>query len=65
VSNLVNLLKMIAVLVAAILVGNWFLSEIKEGRIKGKPWYQPYLSVPGILVILALLFPIIIWFIKK
>ena len=64
-SNLVNLLKMIAVLVAAILVGNWFLAEIKEARVKGKPWYQPYLSVPGILIILALLFPIIIWIIKN
>jgi len=65
VSNLVNLLKIIAVLVAAILIGNWFLAEIKEARLKGKPWYQPYLSIPGILIMLALLFPILVWIIKK
>ena len=60
-----NLLKMVAVLVAAILVGNWFLAAVKEARLKDKPWYQPYLSAPGILILLALLVPIIIWIIKN
>ena len=64
-SNLMNPLKMIAVLVAAILVGNWFLAEVKEARLKGKAWYQPYLSAPGILILLALVVPIIIWIIKR
>ena len=64
-SNLMNLLKMVAVLVAAILVGNWFLAAVKEARLKDKPWYQPYLSAPGILILLALLVPIIIWIIKN
>jgi len=65
VSNLMNLLKMVAVLVAAILVGNWFLAEVKEARLKDKPWYQPYLSAPGILIILALLLPVIWWIINN
>ena len=64
-SNIVDLLKMIAVLVAAILVGNWFLSEIKEARLKDKPWYQPYVSIPGVLIVLALLLPILLWVVGK
>ena len=64
-SNLVNGLKMVAVLVAAILVGNWFLAEVRQARLKGKPWYHPYLSPPGILIFLALLLPIIWWFLKN
>ncbi len=64
-STLVNILKLVAVLVAALLIGNWFLAEVKEARSKGKPWYQPYLSIPGLLILLALLLPIIIWIINK
>ena len=65
VSNLTNLLKMVAVLVAAIIIGNWFLAEFKKARLIGKPWYQPYFSRPGLLIILALLLPIIVWIISK
>jgi hypothetical protein len=55
-----QIMKMIAVLVAAIVVGNWFLSELKKARVTGAPWYQPYLTIPGILVILAVLSPVIL-----
>jgi hypothetical protein len=65
VSNLANLLKMIAVLVAAILIGNWFLAEARRARLERKPWYQPYLSIPGILIMLALLLPILYWIINS
>jgi len=65
VSTLVNILKLVAVLVAAILIGNWFLVEVKKARLKGKPWYHFYLSPPGLLIILALLLPIIIWIVNK
>ena len=64
-STLANIVKLVAVLVAAILIGNWFLAEVKKARLKGKPWYQFYLSPPGLLIILALLLPIIIWIINK
>jgi hypothetical protein len=56
---------MIAVLVAAILIGNWFLAEARRARLERKPWYQPYLSIPGILIMLALLLPILYWIIKQ
>jgi hypothetical protein len=66
VSTLIQILKLIAILVAAILLGNWFLAEVKEGRVKGKPWYHAYFSAPGILVILALfLLPLVIWISKQ
>jgi hypothetical protein len=65
VSNLVPLLKIIAVLAATIMIGNWFLGEIKKAQLKGKPWYAPYLSIPGLLIIFALMLPIIIWVIKN
>jgi len=64
-ATIVNFLKMLAVLGAAMLLGNWFLTEIKDARKQGKPWYVPYFSVPGILIILFLILPIIIWIIKS
>ena len=65
-SNLINILKLIAILVAAIMLGNWFLAEVRKGRLKGKPWYHAYVSTPGILIILALLvLPIIVWIKNK
>jgi hypothetical protein len=62
--TLAAIAKIIAPLAAAILVGNWFLSEVKKVRIKGGPWYQPYVSIPGVMIILAILLPIILWIIR-
>lgn len=64
-STLAAIVKIIAPLAAAILVGNWFLSEVKKARIKRGPWYQPYLSLPGIMIMLAILLPILLWIIKR
>jgi hypothetical protein len=64
VSTLAAIAKIIAPLAAAILVGNWFLSEVKKVRIKGGPWYQPYLSIPGVMIILAILLPIVFWIMR-
>jgi len=58
-------LKMAAVLIAAILIGNWFLKELHKARMSGAPWYKPYLSIPGLLILLVLLLPIIIWALRK
>ncbi len=65
VSQIESLIKIIAVLVAAIVIGNWFLAEVKKARLERKPWYQPYLSIPGILIMLALLLPILYWIIQQ
>jgi phage-related protein len=65
VDTLATIVRIIAPLVAAILVGNWFMSEVKKARFKGAPWYQAYVSIPGLLIILAvLLLPVILWIIK-
>ena len=60
--NIVHLLKLIPILIAAILLGNWFLSELKRANATGKPWYTAYLSIPGLLILLAVLvIPIVLW----
>ena len=64
VETLKTIIKIIAPLVAAILVGNWFMSEVKKARVKGAPWYQAYLSIPGLLIILVILLPIVLWIIR-
>jgi hypothetical protein len=46
-------------LIAAIIVGNWFLAEIKKSGRKQHPWYKPYLSVPGLIILAALSLPLI------
>jgi hypothetical protein len=50
---------------AAILLGKWFQSERKALYAKDKPWYMAYLSVPGLLILVALSLPIIIWIIRR
>jgi len=60
--NIVLFLKIIPVLIAAILLGNWFLAELKRANATGKPWYTAYISVPGLLILLAILvIPIVLW----
>jgi len=57
----IDLLRVLSVLIAAMLLGNWFQKELKNARIRGLPWYRPYLSPPGLLIILAvLLLPILV-----
>ena len=65
VETISTIVKIIAPLVAAIFLGNWFMSEVRKARFKGAPWYQPYLSIPGLLIILAVLVPIVLWIIKS
>jgi len=63
---LTQVLKLIAVLAAAALLGNWFLSEPRAARRNAKPWYAVYLTPPGILVILsAIILPIAVWYFKQ
>ena len=60
---LTQLVKLIAILAAAALLGNWFLSELRAARRNAQPWYAVYLTPPGILVILsAIILPIAVWY---
>ncbi|MFW6297355.1 MAG: hypothetical protein ACOC03_02525 [Desulfosalsimonas sp.] len=60
-----GIIKAVAVLAAAGILGNWFLAEVKKSKIKNEPWYKPYLSPPGLLVIFAVLLPVIVWLATK
>ena len=64
-SNVIQILKMISVLVAAIFVGNWYLAELNKIRKKGEPIYKTYFTIPGIIIIVAVLLPVIIWIIRR
>lgn len=55
-----ELLKLIPIFVAAVLVGNWFLSEVKKNRAARGKWYKPYISIPGLLILGALMLPLIL-----
>jgi hypothetical protein len=63
--NLYMLVKYSAVLVAAIVIGNWFLAEVKKAKITQQPWFKPYLSIPGLIILAALSLPIIFLFISR
>jgi len=60
-----TLLKYVAVLVAAIIIGNWFLAEVKKANLKKLPWYKPYVSVPGLIILAALSLPLIFLLISR
>jgi hypothetical protein len=64
-SALISLLKMAAILLAASFLGNWFLSELKKARVLKKPWYAPYLTPPGLLIIIALIIPVVVWIFQR
>lgn len=57
-----TILKAIPILAAAFLLGSWFLSEVRKAKTAGKPWYTPYLTVPGMLVVITLMIPIYLRF---
>jgi hypothetical protein len=59
-SSLFNLIKYAAVLVAALIIGNWFLTEARKAKMNKEPWYKPYLSLPGLIILAALSLPLII-----
>lgn len=60
--NLIILSKMIAVLLLGVAIGNWFFNKVKQGKAAGAPWYKAYLSLPGIVILIALFgLPIVLW----
>ncbi len=60
-----KILEAVCVLVAAILVGNWFLGEVRKSQAGKAPWYAPYVSLPGIVIMLVMAIPIVLWVINK
>lgn len=61
-----SILKLVAILVAAVLIGNWFLDEVRKARRDRKPWYAAYLSVPGLLLaVFIFVVPILLWLLEN
>lgn len=56
-----KILEAVCVLAAAIMVGNWFLAEVRKSQARKAPWYAPYLSPPGIVIIIILAVPVVWW----
>ena len=49
-----KLLQMASVFAASLILGRWFDQERKKAEASGKPWYAPWHSIPGILIIVIL-----------
>lgn len=65
-NTLLLILKVLALLIGASMLGNWFLAELRSAKRKSLPWYTAYISAPGILIIIiVVLFPIIVWFLRR
>ena len=60
-TTLITILKLASLLGATMILGNWFLSEVKKAKIKQLPWYKPYLTLPGVIIIAAIMLPVIYW----
>jgi hypothetical protein len=55
-----------ATCLAAGILGSWFSSEVKKTKLKGEPAYKAYLTLPGILICLLVIFlPIFAWLLKQ
>ena len=64
-STIVIIIKLFAILVAAISLGTWFLKEVAKSRAEGTSWMTPYKSIPGILILVSVFVPVIYWIITK
>jgi hypothetical protein len=65
VEQFLSVIKLVPVMIAAILLGSWFLAELRKAKKLNKPWWSAYLSIPGILILIALSLPIFIRFFQE
>lgn len=55
-----KLIQMVCILVAAGVLGNWYLSEYRRVKAMDLPWYRAYLTLPAILIIaMVILLPLL------
>jgi len=61
-----KIIQVVAILGAASILGNWYLSEYRKARAAHLPSYRAYFSLPGALIILfVLLLPLLVRIIQK
>lgn len=58
--SLIKIFIMIIAVILAILVGNRFLRHVRRVRDNREPWYKAYMTIPGMIIILALLLPVVL-----
>lgn len=64
--QLIKSIQLIAVLVAAVVLGNWYLAEYRKARAANLPSYRAYFSLPGVLIVLLIvLLPILARYIQR
>jgi hypothetical protein len=62
----VKIIRLAAVLLAAGILGNWYLAEYRKARAARLPSYRAYFSLPGIcIILLILLLPFLVRLIQK
>ncbi|MBU4316561.1 MAG: hypothetical protein KKF30_04730 [Proteobacteria bacterium] len=61
-----EILRVGTVLLASAIIGNWFMAEQKKNKVRGLPWYRVYLTVPGMIIVAAvLILPLMLVFFKQ
>ena len=61
---MIAIVKALPILAAAFLLGNWFLAEVRKAKAAARPWYAPYLTLPGVLIIIVLMIPVYLRFFR-
>jgi ABC-type tungstate transport system substrate-binding protein len=63
---MVEMIRMAAVLIAAVMIGNWFMTEQSKNKALGLPWHRVYFTAPGMIVVVAILIlPFLVVFLKR
>lgn len=61
----ISLMQAVCILIAATILGTWFLNENKKLKAAGKPWFATYLTIPGIMVMIIILVLPFLTFLKQ
>ena len=52
--DIVQWIKFGAVFAAALILGKWFDKERKKSMAQGRPWWAPWRTAPGIIILLII-----------
>ena len=63
--SVTDTITLVVTLLLAIVIGNLFLAEVKKARERKDPWYTPYFSLPGLLILAALCIPLLLWLFRR
>ncbi len=62
---MLSILQFAPIIICSVIVGRWFLSEVKKAKSANLPWFSPYFTIPGILVLMGLTAPLFIYLLMK